>query len=106
MVKLQKDGAMTIGVILAVLAVACEAFSMAAFYGFGAESWPICGSACEVWPGIRAGEVCILICVLRNGAYIPAFYAGLATGCAAAGVFVAGFKTRQGKKVEDVPAAR
>ncbi len=80
-----------IGVILAIATAACETFSIAAFYGLGAEAWPVCGSACEVWPGIPTADACILICVQRSGAYLPLFYTGMTTGCAAVCVVIAGF---------------
>jgi hypothetical protein len=105
MVKLPNTVVM-IGIVLAILAVTCEIFSIAAFYGFGAEAWPVCGSACEVWPGIPTSGYCILICVLRNGAYILLFYAGLSTGCAAAGVLIGGVRAGRRVAVARAPASR
>jgi hypothetical protein len=93
-----------VGVMLAIVSAACELFSVAAFYGLGAEAWPICGSACEVWPGIPTGAACILICVLRNGAYIPLFYSGLATGCTASGVVIAGLASERCAAIVPAPA--
>jgi hypothetical protein len=102
----QQNAVVVIGILLAIMAGACEMFSIAAFYGFGAGIWPVCGSACEVWPGIPTSEACILICVLRNGAYVPSFYAGLATGCIAAGVIIAGINSKRRVGVVPRPASR
>jgi hypothetical protein len=91
-----------IGAVLAIATVACEVFSIAAFYGFGAEAWPVCGSACEVWPGIPTGDACILTCVIRGGAYFPLFYTGMVTGSAAVCVIIAGFVLK--RRVAPTPA--
>jgi hypothetical protein len=64
-------------ILLAVAAVACEGFSLAAFHGLWAQAWPVCGSACEVWPGIMTGTICVLSCSTRNGMYIPLFWSGI-----------------------------
>jgi hypothetical protein len=69
-----------LGIALAFGALVCEILSFAMFHGFLVQMYPICGSACEIWPGIPTSDVCILICVNRNGFYLPFFAAGLLLG--------------------------
>lgn len=57
--------------------VIIEMFSFMFFNGLWYEMNPVCGSYCEVWPGIMTDEVCILICAARNGYYVHSFYIGL-----------------------------
>ncbi|MHA1792078.1 MAG: hypothetical protein ACTSVI_05490 [Promethearchaeota archaeon] len=48
------------------------------FNGLWSEVWTICGSPCEVWPGIDTGDFCTPVCIPRSGIYIIFFVAGFA----------------------------
>ena len=61
-------------IALLIAGIFCEIFSVLLFYGLFWQLYPICGSACEIWPGIPTSLSCILICVSRNGFY-PLFFA-------------------------------
>lgn len=61
-----------------VFGVFSEFFSYLLFNGLFTELSSYCGSACEIWPGIRTSFYCIEICIFRNPYYYPFFILGIA----------------------------
>ena len=64
-------------VVLLTTAMVNLVFSYLFWRGLFYDLAPVCGSYCEIWPGIRVHEVCILLCYPRNRWYFPTFVIGI-----------------------------
>ena len=64
-------------VVLLATAMVNLLFSYLFWRGLFYNLAPTCGSYCEIWPGIRVHEVCILLCYPRNRWYLPTFIIGI-----------------------------
>lgn len=64
--------------ILICIGIGIEIISFLAFHGLWItdNNW-VCGSACEIWPGIMTSQVCIEICIARNRWYRPLYWIGI-----------------------------
>ncbi|MHA1671766.1 MAG: hypothetical protein ACTSV5_14505 [Promethearchaeota archaeon] len=60
-----------------VIGLVFEIISFLLFQGLFANLNYHCGSVCEIWPGIPISDVCILMCVPRNGYYFLFFIIGI-----------------------------
>ncbi|MBY9004822.1 MAG: hypothetical protein KGD73_12675 [Candidatus Lokiarchaeota archaeon] len=72
-----KNYVMIIIILSFVLGLLFEIISFLLFQGLFANLNYHCGSACEIWPGIPTSQVCILMCVPRNGYYSLFFIIGV-----------------------------
>jgi hypothetical protein len=62
---------------LMIIGIFFEVLSFLLFEGLFADLNFVCGSACEIWPGIPISDVCILVCMPRNGYYTLFFILGV-----------------------------
>ncbi|MHA1456852.1 MAG: hypothetical protein ACTSR5_12870, partial [Promethearchaeota archaeon] len=71
-----KNYIMKIFITSLTISMIFEIISFLLFQGLFANLNYYCGSACEIWPGISISEVCVLMCVPRNGYYFLFFIIG------------------------------
>ncbi|MHA1192460.1 MAG: hypothetical protein ACTSP9_09205 [Promethearchaeota archaeon] len=72
-----KNYVMKIFIPLLTMGIIFEIISYLLFQGLFANWNYYCGSACEIWPGIPTSQVCVLMCVPRNGYYSLFFIIGI-----------------------------